>query len=68
MKAEFTGRFYKDIDKITHSTVKAGIIAIIKQVEEANKLSEIKTLKSLFWVNLQIMLLFNIHMISFKIF
>jgi mRNA interferase RelE/StbE len=47
MKAEFTSRFYKDLDKITQSTVKAGIIAVINQVEEANKLSEIKNIKKL---------------------
>jgi mRNA interferase RelE/StbE len=47
MKTEFTNRFYKDIDKITQVTVKSGIASIIKQVEEAGRLSEIKNIKKL---------------------
>ncbi|HTD98852.1 MAG TPA: type II toxin-antitoxin system RelE/ParE family toxin [Mucilaginibacter sp.] len=47
MKAEFTNRFYKDIDKITQATVKIDIVAVIKQVEEANNLSEVNNIKKL---------------------
>ena len=47
MKTEFTSRFYKDIDKITHATVKSDLLAIIQQVEEAKQLAEIKNIKKL---------------------
>lgn len=47
MKTEFTGRFYKDIDKITQPSVKSDLLAIIQEVEEAKQLSEIKNIKKL---------------------
>jgi len=47
MKTEFTGRFYKDIDKITHANVKSDLLAIIQQVEDAKQLAEIKNIKKL---------------------
>lgn len=45
MKTEFTGRFYKDIDKITQPSVKSELLSIILQVEEAKQLAEIKNIK-----------------------
>ncbi|HEY4196148.1 MAG TPA: type II toxin-antitoxin system RelE/ParE family toxin [Mucilaginibacter sp.] len=47
MRTEFSSRFYKDLDKITQATVKNGIVAIIKQVKEAEQLSEIGNIKKL---------------------
>ena len=47
MKTEFTGRFYKDIDKITQAAVKSDLLAIIQQVEEAKQIAEIKNIKKL---------------------
>ena len=47
MKAEFTSRFYKDIDQITRATVKSELSEIITLVKAANNLSEIKNIKKL---------------------
>jgi mRNA interferase RelE/StbE len=44
MITEFTGRFLKDLDKLTQSSVKKGII---KEVKKAIHLSEIKNIKKL---------------------
>ena len=47
MKTEFTNRFYKDIDKITQTSVKSDLLSVIQQVEEAKLLTEIKNIKKL---------------------
>ena len=47
MKAEFTGRFLKDLDKLKQASIKKDIKDIIEQVEKADSLSEIKNIKKL---------------------
>ena len=47
MITEFTGRFLKDLDKLTQSSVKKDISDIIKEVKKAIHLSEIKNIKKL---------------------
>jgi mRNA interferase RelE/StbE len=47
MKTEFTSRFYQNIDKITHATVKSELSGIIQQVEKAKQLAELKNIKKL---------------------
>jgi mRNA interferase RelE/StbE len=47
MKAEFSRRFYKDIDKISHLAVKSELLAVIQEVEEAKLLTDIRNIKKL---------------------
>jgi len=47
MRTEFLNRFYKDIDKITHLTIKRDLAAVIEEVERVGQLSEIKNIKKL---------------------
>ncbi len=47
MKSEFLRHFYKDLDKITHQSVKDGIAATIENVEAASRINEIKNIKKL---------------------
>ena len=47
MVTVFTSRFSKDLDKITLSSISAGIAEVIEDVERARSLSEIKNVKKL---------------------
>ncbi|HEY8783718.1 MAG TPA: type II toxin-antitoxin system RelE/ParE family toxin [Mucilaginibacter sp.] len=47
MIVKFTGRFSKDLDKLNQASVKKDISDIIKEVENAAHLSEIKNIKKL---------------------
>ena len=47
MKVEFLSKFYKDIDKLKDSELKAAIAEIILQLEIANNLSQIPNTKKL---------------------
>lgn len=47
MQVEFLKKFYKDLDKISETTVKTDIVQTIENVESAKKISEIKNLKKL---------------------
>jgi len=47
MFTKFTGRFSKDLDKITQVSIKKNVAEIILEIEAANNFSEIKNLKKL---------------------
>ena len=47
MITRFTGRFSKDLDKITQASIKKNVAEIILEIEAANNFSEIKNLKKL---------------------
>jgi mRNA interferase RelE/StbE len=47
MFTKFTGRFSKDLDKITQVSIKKNVAEIILEIEAANNFSEIKDLKKL---------------------
>jgi mRNA interferase RelE/StbE len=47
MRTEFLRQFYKDLDKITHQSVKGSITNAIVNVEMASKISDIKNIKKL---------------------
>jgi mRNA interferase RelE/StbE len=47
MVAEFTGRFLKDLDKLSQKSTKKDVADIIEQIEKATNLSEIKNIKKL---------------------
>ncbi len=47
MITKFTGRFYKDLDKLNRASVKKDILDIIENVEKATYISEIHNIKRL---------------------
>ena len=47
MNVLFLAKFLKDIDKILIKTVKSDLLATIENVEQANKITDIKNIKKL---------------------
>ncbi len=47
MKVEFLNKFSKDIDALNQKSIKANLLKLIDQIEEAQSLSEIPKLKKL---------------------